>query len=211
MKTSEIFRRFKSSLGTRKPELEKTGYQDSRYPNDQFDLISKSIDDHKVNSILEVGCNQGLLLRRFKSLGNFCVGLDIDTHWEKSDQNAALGVYPVDDDLIAKLPLFDCVFLLSVHHQWVRLFGDDHTKRLVSALTKRAGYVFFIEFSALAKKYGYENNQFFIDNDEDSVVEYAMNWLESAGLQNSKYLGKCREYPPREPYRFMFSIERDSR
>lgn len=146
------------------------------------------------------------MLRYFKSLGIFCVGLDINTHWELNSQNAALGVYPVDNSLIEKLPVFDCVFLLSVHHQWVKTWGDARTKQIVKKLSERAEHMFFIEFSALAGKYGYEENEFFLENDEDSVVKYATEWLHSAGMQG-EYLGRTRELPRKEPYRYMFCSE----
>ena len=66
----------------------------------------------------------------------------------------------------------------------------------------------FIEFAALASKYKYAKNARFRDNDETSVVEYGKNWLEDGGIPSGaiQFLGKTREHPRKEPYRFLFKL-----
>lgn len=208
MRKSKLFRKIGEKLGLRVKEKIELGYQDTRFPEDQFELISKRIETMRVDSIFEAGCNQGLLLRRFKLQDKFCVGLDLDTYWESSTKNAALGVYKVDEDLIKKLPNFDCVLLLSVHHQLVRFWGEEKAKHAVKSLYERSNQIFFIEFSARAKKYGYEMNSCFLDNDPKSILEYAHSWLDSAGIHGAEFLGTTRENPPKEPYRYLFCAER---
>ena len=49
----------------------------------------------------------------------------------------------------------------------------------------------------------------FKDNDEETVKAYASKWLQECSIPGSiDYLGKCRELPGKEPYRFMFMVER---
>ena len=205
MKVREAVKGIKMSLLGKKSK-KKPLYQDTRFPQDQFEAIIKSLGSSRIGSILEVGCNQGRLLRMFKEAGNFCVGVDLNPYWKASSADAALGVYPVDEDLIDMLPVFDGVLLLSVHHQWVKKLGDERAQKKLKKLSEHARKVFFVEFSALAKKYGYTQGERFIDNDEETVVAYAISWLEGAGFSGTVYVGKNREFPPVEPYRYLFRI-----
>ena len=64
----------------------------------------------------------------------------------------------------------------------------------------------FIEFAAIASKYGYQQGENFQDNDEESVKKYAENWLKEAGVNNYTYLGSTRELEKKEPYRYLYKI-----
>lgn len=122
----------------------------------------------------------------------------------------ALGIFPTNASSVQLFPFFDCVVLLSVHHQWVKSNGDDVARELVKALHDKANRIFFIEFAGIADKYGYEHGRYFENNSEDSVVSFAYEWLERAGITNIKYMGKTREFPPKEPHRFLFACSKVS-
>ena len=199
--------RFVSGLSGRK----KTGYQDRRYPEDQYDLISVYLKPYNIRNILEIGCNQGKLISRFADNGVFCVGVDIARHWESQKHDStAFAIFPIDSSSHQKLPSFQCAFLLSVHHQWVNKHGEEYAKTLVRNLYDKTEEFFFIEFSACAFRYGYEPGARFEDNDEESVKAFAMKWLSETGLNSVEYLGKTRENPPKEPYRYVFVVKKSS-
>lgn len=193
-------------LGYRRP---KRAYQDSRFPEDQYRLISGVPEYTRLTSALEVGCNKGLLVRRFANDGIFAVGLDVSPHWAFDDnERAILGVWPVSSDNVQRLPSFDAVSLLSVHHQWVKDRGDEYAQCLVRDLYKKARICMFIEFAAIATKYGYQHGERFIDNDEESVTSYAKLWLAEAGAEKSEFLGATRELEGKEPHRFLFVLRK---
>ena len=192
---------------------EKRGYQDRRFPQDQFQLISKAMHPETKN-VLEIGCNQGRLSDAFARQGLFVLGLDVAAHWnarrrgtdaEEDNSPAAIkAVQRLDVENVRCLPAFDTIFLLSVHHQWVKQYGDGYAQELVGNLALKAERDFFVEFAALAGKYGYSSGEAFLDNDEQSICRYAESWLRAAGIRAVHYLGQTRENPPKEPFRFLF-------
>ena len=190
------------SRGYNKP---KKTYQESRFPQEQYNLISATQEYTESKNILEIGCNKGLLINMFEGDGKFTVGLDISAHWQYHDAGrSALGVYSVDEVNAAQLPVFDTICLLSVHHQWVAARGNEIAKVIINEISKKASQSLFVEFAAIASKYAYDPNEYFIDNDEVSVVRYAKDWFAGAVPDRQiAYIGKCRELSGVEDYRFM--------
>lgn len=195
---------------TKKPKRT-GGYQSHRAPNTKFDLILGAIDPTHLNSVLDVGCNEGELTKRFFDRGLFAVGIDMQPHfWSPTSaqpEGPAFAVWPLSQERAEKLPTFDLVLLLSVHHQWVKIWGDEDARRLVQTLGERSRRYFVVEFAAIAGKYG-ANAPDFRDNDEDSIVAYALKWLDSLGLGQPRYIGKNPESMPKEPFRFVFVVDR---
>ena len=120
---------------------------------------------------------------------------------------AILGVHEVDISNVHKLPSFEVVCILSVHHQWVAAKGDGYAGDLIKIIWERSKSGIFIEFAALAQKYGYSPDERFQDNDETSVTKYASDWLARyVGVASAEYLGRSRELEEVEPYRYMFLL-----
>jgi len=188
------------------------GYQEQRHPEDQYTLITATDEYKRSSNSLEIGCNQGMLVSWFSKDGLFSVGLDGNPHWESygdRDKVAIFGLRRVTVDEIMKIPEFDIVLCLSVHHQWVCNAGDEFALDMLQELYEKARYALFVEFSALSIKYGYSENEHFLDNDEKSVVEYAKLWLRKRKLDKGiSYLGATREKAPKEPYRYLFMIRK---
>ncbi len=142
----------------------------------------------------------------------FAVGVDIRKHWESKDQGGALlGTYGITATTKNKLPSFDAILLLSVHHQWVNKHGEEYAKTVVETLYEKCNVCMYIEFAALAYKYGYKQGEFFEDNDEESVTAYAQKWLTSAGISTFSFLGPTRELANKEPFRYMFVLRKASK
>ena len=195
-----------SRLGYKRPEK---AYQETRFPEDQYALISSSPPYNRIKNTLEIGCNLGLLGKAISMDGKFSIGVDIRNHWLcRETGNVVLGVYPIDLDSVDKLPDVDAFLLLSVHHQWVKSMGDEYAKQLLMRIYEKSKICMYVEFSALARKYGYAEGVHFQDNDQESVVEYAGKWLSECGIDKWKLLGKSRELGSTEPYRYMFLLSR---
>jgi len=187
------------------------GYQSTRSTESKFELIKSNIDTNRLHNLLDIGCNEGLLTTMFSKLGIFCVGLDISPHFVdrfKESGTPAFGVLPMTQERAERIPQFDAILLLSVHHQWVKSQGDEAARKLVATIASKANKYFVIEFAAIAKKYGYAKAPF-KDNDEASLAEYALGWLRGLGVPgNIRQIGKNPELAGKEPFRYSFVIER---
>jgi hypothetical protein len=97
------------------------------------------------------------------------------------------------------------VLLLSVHHQWISNLTETEADELFQAAVSRAKKAAFVEFAALNRKFGFKDE--FIDNDVNTLTEYAMKYLSRlAPKAKVKYLGKSPE-AEWEPFRYMFLME----
>ena len=184
-------------------------YQSSRSSNDKFDLILSKIDLCQINNVLDIGCNYGQISNSFSKIGKFCVGIDALPCFSSDifgKNGPALGVIALTPENVKSLPSFDLILLLSVHHQWVKEYGDNYTKKLVEKIINKAKKYFIIEFAAISEKYGFKK-PFFIDNDEESVKEYAEGWLNSLKFSGEiQYMGRNKEKPGKEPFRYIYMI-----
>lgn len=187
------------------------GYQTTRSTQSKFDLIKDSIDIKNVHSLLDIGCNEGILTSMFSNRGIFCVGIDISKHFVdrfEVSKTPAFGVLPMTQELAERIPQFDTILLLSVHHQWIKSLGEESARKLVTTIAFKAKKHFVVEFAAIATKYGYSKAPF-KDNDETSLIEYAFRWLRELQVPGEvRHIGKNPELPGREPYRYSFVIDR---
>ena len=152
-KARSVMDRVAGGLGYTRP---KRAYQESQFPEDQFALIKATAAFQRSSNSLEVGCNMGRLVQMFSNEGKFAVGLDLAPYWAGRDNGRAiLGVQKLDNESVGALPEFDLVCLLSVHHQWVASEGDQAAKNLMLSSAMKARHAFFVEFAAIASKYGY--------------------------------------------------------
>jgi SAM-dependent methyltransferase len=192
----------------------RVNYQDQRHPHEKFDLLWDALQAHvnTPSSLLDIGCNQGIITNAFAARGVFAVGIDgiseVSEVWS-FDNGACFGVQNIEQDTIDKLPVFDVILLLSVHHQWYQGFGEEACAQRIAALMEKAKSAMVIEFAAIAAKYAIPQGKFFVDNDEASVIVWAEAWLHRVlpGFE-VLYIGKNCEQPPEEPYRYTFLIKR---
>ena len=172
------------------------------------DLIEPELHRLKCFSVLDVGCNAGAVSRRV-SHARFVVGLDgnLDTSgFDNPFDGVALGQVRIDLPFLETIPAFDAVLLLSVHHQWYAKMPHKDADSLFAALINKAKKAVFVEFAAINEKYG--GDQGFVDNQPESVVDYAMRFLTRFTKNECvKYLGATPEYPGKESYRYMFLID----
>jgi len=176
----------------------------------KFYLIKPILEEMQVKSVLDVGCNAGVITRLSGDSGYFSVGFDKNINFQSIKEplkNVCIGNIELSVGLIERLPVFDSILLLSVHHLFIKKHGDKWTRNIVANLAKKADKVFFLEFAALNRKYS-DKDTLFSDNDEKSIVKYAYNWLGTTLLDFSiTYIGKSA-MRKKEPYRFMFACKR---
>lgn len=168
-------------------------------------------------SALDIGCNRGDITAYCASRGLWSIGVDrskelIDEaqrlHSGKSDCGFLLMEVKPDD--VHRLPSFDVVLLLSVHHYWLRAYGPEQTRAMLRALAAKTGRVMIFEAPSRRVRYGTYAPDF-VDNDEVSVTAYLQSYLTStvADLFNSiELLGKAPCVGEREPYRWSYALYR---
>jgi SAM-dependent methyltransferase len=186
----------------------KASYQLRRKPKEKFELILPVLERHGVQSVLDVGCNAGVITRLAGQAGFFAVGIDhkVNTFGIPEPlEGACLGQVRFDLHVAEKIPKFDAVLLLSVYHQWIHRYGDELSQAMLRALAKKAGDVLVIELSGRAMKYGYEIGEHFTDHDDDSVVAHWRDYLDAAlPAHETTHIGKSWEKKS-EPFRYLFS------
>lgn len=131
-------------------------YQQSRVDtNQRYELINSRLDECD-NSMLDVGCAEGILLSKFADDGLFCIGLEQNDSAVKHAQKE----YRYTDDLgvirsmvtperIEKLPEFDVVLLLTVYQHLISTkyseggFGVDGAEDILKSLASKSDKIFF--------------------------------------------------------------------
>ena len=188
----------------------RTPYQLSRNNIDQkAKLIKPLMQEMKCESFLDVGCNAGVLSRELSN-NYFSVGIDqkLDLRGVKQPlKDVVLGEIKVNRENLKKMPVFDSVCLFGVHHQWHKNNSPEECEELVKAVAEKASKVFFIQFASINEKYLKEGEkELFIDNNEESVKEYAESWLKKNFPEKKrKYLGKIPETRI-ENFRYIYAV-----
>tara|TARA_B100001123_G_scaffold108686_1_gene126541 strand:+ start:1231 stop:1869 length:639 start_codon:yes stop_codon:yes gene_type:complete len=190
-------------------------YQDFRDPTAKAVLIAEFLRGSVASypqSVLDVGCNAGEITRYLNKEGFLTVGIDLHEVLDRvppGRKHSALIPFEVDSESVPRLPSFDSVLLLSVHHQWIATNGDTATRRLVRDLSNKADKTMVIEFSCLNSKYGKYHPELFVDNNPASVTEYASEWLtETLPDFIFDFLGLNVEHPVDEPHRVLLGGRR---
>lgn len=177
----------------------------------RWELISDALgsDDR---TLLDVGCNTGLLTLAAADHGMFALGIDKMPEAVDSARDLAAGRERVAfmhleltrDDLEA-LPTFDVVLFLSVYHQWVANLGDQVAREMLGVLASKARSRFFFEPAAIRSKYGSEPPPI-SDLDEHSIVEVNTQLLQQAVGAEVRYLGSTPAV--NEAFRCLFMVQR---
>ena len=96
----------------------------------RWEIISANLDE-RDQSLLDVGCNLGLMTRFAPDKGLLALGID-------SAQRAIIAASSTNHDvphlafmrseitpeMVAKLPSFDVFLCLSVYHHWMSIYGE---------------------------------------------------------------------------------------
>jgi hypothetical protein len=118
----------------------------------------------------------------------------------------------VKPDDVQRLPSFDVVLLLSVHHHWLRAYGPDQTRDMLRGLAARTSRAMIFEAPSRRIRYGSYAPDF-IDNDEVSVNAYLRSYLATTFADlfaRVEPLGKTPSVGKREPYRWSYVLYRQS-
>jgi SAM-dependent methyltransferase len=172
---------------------------------------------HGSRSALDIGCNLGDIAAHCARRGLWTIGVDrskelIDEAQRRHSGLADCGFLLMDvkPDDVQRLPSFDVVFLLSVHHHWLRAYGPEQTRDMLRGLAEKTGSAMIFEAPSRRVRYG-DHAPDFVDNDEVSVNVYLRSYLTEtlADLFSTiEPLGKAPCVGDREPYRWSYVLHR---
>lgn len=179
---------------------------------ERWGLINAHLDGDD-GTLLDIGCNLGVLTRNAATTGRTALGVDVmekaiaqARNRNRDVQGLAFMQMELTPETVQRLPTFDVVMCLSVHHYWVAAYGQETAWSMVRELISRSRRKFFFEPASIRKKYG----QFapdFVDLDRDSLKTHHLSALrDAAGAERQvEFLGesKCLGI---EPFRLMFLV-----
>lgn len=170
--------------------------------------------DYDDRSLVDIGCNAGVLTRQAARHGLFSVGIDgnreaISFARKKTEAEERLSfmLWKMTPDDLGKIPEFDVVLLLSVYHQWVALYGNDEAGLMLRNVSGKCRRKLFFEPASIQRKYGvYKQN--FVDGDERSVVEFNVQMISDVTGLKVRFLGRSEAPDADERFRSLFIAER---
>lgn len=168
-------------------------------------------------TVLDIGCNLGDITAWCAARGHWAVGVDSSPalvedarRRHAAQERCAFMVQRLDPAGIPRLPVFDVVLLLSVHHHWLMAHGPEVAGRMLHDLAGRTGRVLVFEGASRNVRYG-DYPPGFTDNDEASVTGYLQGYLEQhigGDVRRIEPLGKTPCVGEREPYRWAWACWR---
>jgi SAM-dependent methyltransferase len=168
-----------------------------------------------AGSALDIGCNLGDLTAWCARRGLWSVGVDSSAELiadarrrHRAVPNCSFMTQTLGPDDIARLPVFDVVLLLSVHHHWLMAHGPDVSGQMLRNLADRTAKVLIFESASRNTRFG-KYPPGFIDNDEASITAHHRGYLEQYvgdAFSRIEPLGKTRCVGEREPYRWAWAL-----
>lgn len=189
-------------------------YQKTRLEGTEkrWNIINCELDKFD-KSILDIGCNAGILTRNAATQDRFAIGIDNDSsisyakYQSRRESNVGFIQGKVTPENISNLPTFDVIFLLSVYHHWHKSFGQEEAIHMLGILNEKTQNKLFFEPPSLRKKYG-SNPPSIEDLDDDSIISYNTKFLQSIFSDGEiHHLGKTAKGERREGNRHLFMIE----
>jgi SAM-dependent methyltransferase len=191
-------------------------YQDKRAEgNEQRWEIIRAQLGAEDGSLLDVGCNAGLLTRRAAERGLVALGCDImpaavarATRIHRGTPGLAFMQLEITPQTIARLPSFDVVLCLSVHHYWVKAFGEAAAWDMMRTLVGKARRKLFFEPASRHTKYKPVVPDF-VELDRGSIERYNTERLRAAaGTEHAVTCLGATSGVGKEVFRVMFLVDK---
>jgi SAM-dependent methyltransferase len=167
------------------------------------------------SSLLDLGSNLGAFTARAAEEGFVAVGIEKDSALVRKAVMAHLGAAQcsfmradLDLAICEKLPQFDVILVLSVHHHWHHVFGPPEAAKMLRCVLSKAEKAVIFEGPSRSSRYE-SNIPEFQDNSDDAVIAFYDDYLERTlgDLANRiERLGKANCVGEREPHRWIYAI-----
>lgn len=178
--------------------------------------LLESVIPEDAGSMLDIGCNIGIITAHFARRGLFCIGTDIDPKlmararkMHADVENCAFSCSALTPDNVLSIPRFDVILVLSVHHNWMAAHGPEVAGQMLRDLVGRTTQLLVFEAPARNLRYG-PHSPGFVDNDERTVTAFNESYLHEhlADMCSIEPLGKtpCWGQGSREPFRWSYAL-----
>tara|TARA_Y100000816_G_scaffold285719_1_gene265763 strand:+ start:534 stop:1274 length:741 start_codon:yes stop_codon:yes gene_type:complete len=123
-----------------------------RNVEDRLNLIEAQLEGH---SVLDIGSHSGYFSLKLAQKGFFVIGVDQDKLIinkaklvkKKYDiTNASFLYYPITIKSIKKIPSFDNIIYLSIHHHMIKVHGFDTATEIFKSIVKKTKHKLFFDF-----------------------------------------------------------------
>lgn len=190
-------------------------YQKSRLDGveERWEMLEPRLCEN--TSVLDIGCNAGMLTGKVASTGRFVVGIEKNgatvadaVEYHGLSREFGLVNKSITPENVQSLPTFDYIFLFSIYHQLYSYYGQQTAEELLSAVSQKTSDTLFFEAASQKSKYD-DQDLPFEDFDDESIVEYNIDMLNSVIESHSKieYMGSSSRKDSATGERHLFRIE----
>lgn len=119
---------------------------------DRLSLIEEQLKGH---SVLDIGSHSGYFSLKLAQKGYFVLGLDQDKIilnkanlvQKKHDiTNASFVYYPITIQSVKKIPYFDNIIYLSIHHHMIKVHGFNVATEIFKIIAEKTKHRLFFDF-----------------------------------------------------------------
>jgi hypothetical protein len=172
----------------------------------KWELISKHLDDSD-KTLLDIGCNAGYLVKKALQKGMKANGIEGNKDYISKDMEKYIKNNIVTPENIRYIRRYDAILLLSVNHQFNSKYGADIERKMIKIIGNKANKKFFFQPASIKSKYKDAPN--IKDNDAGSIKVYNIKLLKELFPHDIvKYVGQTKLTTKKEPYRYIFLVEK---
>lgn len=178
----------------------------------RWELLEPLLNEN--SSVLDVGCNAGMLTAIVGETNRFAVGIEQNSatvtdagEYHGTARQFGLINGTITRETVQTLPTFDYVFLFSVYHQLYRDLGRESAESILRALGEKASNALFFEPASQKSRYG-DQNLPFEDFNRSSILNYNTDLLESVFDEGCEveYVGSSERMEGEEGKRYLFAV-----
>jgi SAM-dependent methyltransferase len=208
-----VIKRIKNAVQGKKISF----YQEKRENLQNWQMIESHLAADCRN-LLDIACDIGYYTRNAATKGIFSIGVDINepaigkarTLVDPSIQDrVAFSRLSLDPQNTRLLPQFDVILCLSVYHHFCRMYGEAAGRQMVLDLVGKFSKQMFFQ---IPSKLGKFRGDLSVDlgNSQEAVEQYVAGLFQLASDCTVRLIGKKKEKPPTEEFRYLFLVEKKS-
>jgi len=119
---------------------------------DRFELIQGNLTG---TNCLDIGCGAGFFAFNIARSGHWVTGIDSDKIILKKGNllkkkynisNVEPRYFPIDEESVKKLPVFDNILYLSIHHHMIEVYGFKRATNILKVIATKTGQRLFFDF-----------------------------------------------------------------
>jgi hypothetical protein len=175
----------------------------SRKETDQrWRLIKKIIIKEKIKNILDLGSAEGFFIKKFSDMGIFSLGIEGDerrflvsnhTLNKNKYKNYAVVHNKIALKFVEKIPEFQSILYLSVHHHILAALGKKNANLILKEIFKKSKRSMFFETAMHDEKSKEWNNNYKI-NLKDISENNIKLFFKKLGARKVEIIGYTKAY-----------------